>query len=492
MTRLLALCLATPVYAAELSGAIRQAMEGSAAARSAHWGVMVLDADTGETVYQHNAYRLFVPASNVKLFSTALALARLGPDYRFTTTVVAEQKPDADGRVKGSLILVGGGDPNLSGRVLPYEKSAKAGDPMAPIDDLATQIVASGVKRVEGGVVGDDTAYLNAPFPAGWAADDAIWEYGAPVSALTLNDNSFRLTVTPGERTGDLAKLTLAPPLEFYHVDNRVLTVEGGEREIKIDREPGSLHLRVWVTIPRGAAARSHLLGIEEPALFAAAALHDALERRGVTIDKPVAARHRFPNQVRDPEKPEPESRHHAIELARRQSAPLVEDLRITNKVSQNLHAELALRAVARALRGIGSREAGLAEMKVFLAEAGAEENEYQLFDGSGLSRLNLVSPSAVGKLLLYMHRSQHSEQWLSLLPVGGEDGSLADRFAGTPAAGRVRAKTGTLSHVSALSGYIDRLSGGRRIFSILVNNYRGSSGEIRAAIDRICNLLVE
>jgi len=178
--------------------------------------------------------------------------------------------------------------------------------------------------------------------------------------------------------------------------------------------------------------------------------------------------------------------------LASRESAPLVEDLRITAKVSQNLHAEMALRAVARARRRIGSREAGLVEMRTFLEEAGIGRGSYTFADGSGLSRLDLVSPAAVAALLAYVYRSAARDQWLSLLPIGGQDGTLHARFAGSRAAGRIRAKTGSLSHVAALAGYAQRGNGQMLAFSILVNNYNGPAADLTAAIDRICELMVE
>jgi D-alanyl-D-alanine carboxypeptidase/D-alanyl-D-alanine-endopeptidase (penicillin-binding protein 4) len=178
--------------------------------------------------------------------------------------------------------------------------------------------------------------------------------------------------------------------------------------------------------------------------------------------------------------------------LARYTSAPFLEDLRITDKVSQNLHAELALRAVARARRNIGSFEAGREEMRAFLSEAGVEAGAYNLVDGSGLSRLDLVTPAAVVALLRYMYHSAARENWISLLPVGGQDGTLGTRFTSGPAAGRIHAKTGSLSHVSALSGYAERPGGRWVAFSVLVNNYNGPANDIRAVMDRICALIME
>ena len=247
--------------------------------------------------------------------------------------------------------------------------------------------------------------------------------------------------------------------------------------------------MRLWGSLAPGRTL-TETLGIDEPALYAAQAFYDALARRGVTIAGRPVAYHLYPNQVRDLRYGEALEQPEGEEVAVRKSAPLVEDLRITDKVSQNLHAELLLRAVARARRGMGSRAAGLEEMAAFLEEAGIAADGWRFEDGSGLSRLNLVKPRAVVELLRHMYKTP---EWMGLLPVAGEDGTLGTRFGGSAAAGKIHAKTGTLSHVSALSGYAQRRSGGVRTFSILVNNYGSrESAEIRAVMDKICGLMIE
>jgi serine-type D-Ala-D-Ala carboxypeptidase/endopeptidase (penicillin-binding protein 4) len=475
------LWLAHTLAAADLGHKVRALLESSPAARTAFWGIQIVDAESGNTLFQLNQNHFFVPASNTKLFTTALGLVRLGPDYRFQTTVRLDPG--------GSLRLVGGGDPNLSNRAIPYRMGAPSGDPLTAFEELADQVVAYGVQRVAGDLIGDDSAYVWQPFAQGWAVDDPIWDYGAPPSALTINDNLFTLQVRPGPAEGTPAALSLVPPLEFYRIDSRVRTEGGAPRKLTVHREPGSMQLRVWGSIPPGDAGATEVLGIDDPALYAARALAAALTRRGVAIAGRPVAYHVFPNQVPDLKSGSPAPAPAGVEVARRTSAPLVEDLRITAKVSQNLHAELILRAVARARRNIGSREAGLEEMKAFLDEVGVDHDAYSLHDGSGLSRLNLVTPATVVKLLRYMRGREH---WVSLLPVGGEDGTLSSRFGDSPAAGRIHAKTGTLSHVSALSGYAERRDGAVRVFSIIVNNYNGNSSEIRGVMDKICNLMVE
>jgi len=491
----LALALALPAAApaAGLAESIGRLVANSPAARSAFWGVQVVDLKTGRTLYQLNPNHFFVPASNTKLFSIALALARLGPDYTFTTRVMADGAPDAAGVVHGSLHLAGGGDPNLSPRDIPYHMGPATGDPLAAIEELASQVAARGVQRVEGDVIGDDTWYVWQPYPDGWSIEDPEYEYGAPVSALTVGDNTLTLAIRPGEREGDPAVLVLNPALEYYNIDNRIRTSGAAEAgRIRFERAAHTFELQLWGAIALGGRGHDLLLGIEDPALYAALALRQALEKRGIAVTGEARARHQYPNTISDlrqaaaaPAAPE------GAELARRTSAPLVEDLRITAKVSQNLHAEMALRAVARARRNIGSREAGLAEMEDFLSEAGIASTAYSIHDGSGLSRSNLVTPAAVVKLLRHMYAGARRDDWISLLPVGGQDGTLSSRFGGA-AAGRIHAKTGSLSHVNALSGYALRANGDWVAFSILVNNANAPAGEIRAVIDRICTLILD
>jgi len=487
------LALVQAASAASLADRIQVLLNGSPGAKSAFWGVQAVDLSTGKTLYQVNADRFFIPASNTKLFTTAMALTRLGPDFTFQTRVLASAAPDDAGRIAGDLRLLGGGDPNLSARAIPYQKGPITGNPLIAIEDLADQIAAKHITRISGNIIGNDSWYVWEPYAPGWGLDDPLYDYGAPVSALTLHDNTLALNIVAGAHEGDLAVLTLKPAIEYYRIDNRIRTVAaGGERRIHYDRPAGMLDLELWGTIPMGSRPEDLLLGIEDPAEFAAMALRQALESRGITVDGKAIVHHLSPNEVPNlMQGPAPEPAA-GTELARRTSAPLVEDLRITDKVSQNLHAELALRAVARARRNLGSREAGLAELKDFLAEAGVEPDQYAINDGSGLSRQNLVTPATVIKLLRFMYQSPARANWISLLPIGGQDGTLSNRFVEQSVTGRVHAKTGSVSHVSALSGYFQRAGGHWVAFSILVNNFNRPAGEIRAVMDRICATIME
>jgi serine-type D-Ala-D-Ala carboxypeptidase/endopeptidase (penicillin-binding protein 4) len=480
-----ALWLSGAGMAAPAGQEITKLLEGSPTASRAFWGIQIVNLTKAESVFSLNADRLFVPASNAKLFTAALALERLGPDFRFHTRVLGDAGPDPAGQIHGPLRLVGGGDPNLSARTLPYRIGPATGNPLAAIEDLADQIAAHGVKRVTGGIIGDDTWYVWEPYPVGWALDDTEYDYGAPVSALTVNDNTFALTVQPSARVGELANIFLTPPLEYYEIDNRVETVGAGETKLHVDRKAGSRQLKIWGALPLHMPGESMVLAIDDPAEYAARALRQALENRGIPVAGEISVHHRFPNQQARDDEPA------GFELARRDSAPLIDDLGITAKVSQNLHAELALRAVARARRQVASREAGLEEMKQYLGELGIGAEDYAFHDASGLDRSDLVTPRSIVQLLQHMYASPFRDKWIGLLPVGGQDGTLSARFLDGPAAGRIHAKTGTLSHVTSLSGYVERRDGDWLAFSILVNNHNGPA-EVRSIVDRICTLIVE
>ncbi len=453
------------------------------AARRATWGIHAVEASTGRVLYSRNAGVPVTPASNTKLFSTALGLLKLGKDYRFETRVLAVARPQ-NGRIRGDLRLVGGGDPTLSARAVPYTKGPIEGDPLKPLAELADQVAAAGVRVVEGDLIGDDTHWPWAPYPDGWAVGDMVWEYGAPVSALTLNDNALSLTIRPGKKAGEAAEAMLRPAVEYYTIHNTLRTVEGAERRITVDREPGSKVLEIGGTAPPNGGAASQLIAVDDPALFAAQAFAQLLRARGVTLLGTVRAAHRMPQQ--------PYLEPEGVELAKRVSPPLIEILRVIDKVSQNLHAEMVLREVGMKTRGKGTVEAAQKELAEVLAAAGASKEEFDFEDGSGLSRRTLVSPAAITSLLRYMYTNGSGEGYWSLLPVAGEDGTLASRFKEFPQAGAIRAKTGSLSHVAALSGYAG-LDPARRIaFSIVANGATAPASAVRTVIDKIAVAILE
>jgi len=483
---------------------------------SAHWGIDVLDPTSGKVIYSLNPDHLFLPASNTKLLTTAAALAIAGPDYRIHTTVETTGKLDAQGRLLGDLVIVGRGDANISGRVLPYQlKTERISPPTQVLEELADQIVQKGVKIVDGDLIGDDTFYAAQRYGEGWALDDLQWIDGAPVSALSFNDNLIFLKIHPGEQIGEKALVTMDPDNNSYEVDNRVVTSAAGvDRKIGLHRDPGSPKVVLWGSIPLGDAGLSEAISIDDPAQFTADLFRGILEKRGITLTGKTRARHGELAQFFDQPAPpvagtaarnsrrccmgasDASTAASAVAvaqiLAEHVSLPLLEDVRVTNKASQNLHAELLLRLIGRLKGGVGSFEDGSAARRQFLLNAGLRGDEFYLLDGSGLSRRDLITPAAVVQLLIYASRQTWGAAFEQTLPVAGADGSLAERFLNTPAGGLVHAKTGTLSHVNALSGYGETRSGRRLVFSIFCNNHNLPSAKVVAAIDSIVVLLVK
>lgn len=480
---LIGIVLSSAALAADLASKLDQMIDATRVLSRAFVGMRVVKLSDGQVLYSsRNADRLFVPASNMKLFTTALALSKLGDDYRLTTQIGSRVAIDSSGTLPGDLVLLGGGDPSLSGREYPYQihTAPAAFYSFRAIDEMADQLVAHGLKRVDGNIVGDDTRYVWEPQPGPWSSDSAMQDYGAPVSALIVNDNSFAVTIRPAAHAGDLAGITLAPAFENFVIDNRVITTARGERKIEYYRSAAGNELHIWGSIPKTDSGYAQELAVGDPALYAAQVLQAALLERGVAIHGNAVAEHRFPDEANATPTALP------LIFAQHQSPPLFDLLQVVDKVSQNLHAEIFLREAAVASGRAGTREAGLSVMQAFLAGIGIAPGEYQFSDGSGLSRDTLVSPAAITKLLAYMNTTPHRDQWFNLLPIGGEDGTLETRFRGHPEARAIHAKTGTLDHVKALSGYADTREYGRVAFSLIVNNFEEPSPAVTKAIDEL------
>jgi D-alanyl-D-alanine carboxypeptidase/D-alanyl-D-alanine-endopeptidase (penicillin-binding protein 4) len=434
-------------------------------ARRADWGILVTDERTGQTLYALHPNHYFTPASNAKLFTASLALAELGPDYRWRTTLETAGHVEPDGTLDGNLVLVGRGDPNLSNRVFPYGESVQVdGPPEKVIADMVDQVVARGVKRITGGIVADDSYFTYERYPPGWNVDDMTADYGAPVSAIVIDDNDLEIDVAPGPRIGAPAPVWAVPWAAFYHFIDHVTTVRPGlDAQLSLEREPDSFDITVTGRVPVGSPTQESWIAIEQPARYAASLVKHLLVERGVQVDGGTWAEHLLPDQTPTP----PPARQ---VLAEHESPTLAEAVRYMLKVSQNLHAECLLRTVAHERTGVGSLENGLAVEQEFLARLGIAD-DVAFYDGSGLSRYDLVTPYAVVSLLRYDARQSWAQVLHDSLPIAGIDGTLEGRMGRTLAAGRVYAKTGSLVHDNALSGYATTLRGRKIVFSILVNN---------------------
>ena len=433
-------------------------------AAKGEWGLLIVDAQSGQILYQRNADSYFVPASNMKLFTTALALAKLGPSYRFRTTIEALANPSPNGKLAGSLFLVGRGDPDLSNRKYPFDhKEEFDGAPEKVLAELADAIVAKGVKEIDGNIVGDDSYFPRERYPNGWEIDDMVWEYGAAVSSIVVDDNTVNLTLTPGQKAGDPVTFVVEPATPEFLVENSVVTSAAGVKsDLTLKREPGSNVVQIIGTLPARSTPRKLTLAIQEPALHAAAMLKRLLEDRGVKITGNAAALHLPPGP------PPNEAR---VVLAEHTSIPLSDSVKLINKISQNLHTEMLLRTAARQ-NGVWETPDDLAKFPGdFYASAGIVPGDIVQTDGSGLSRHDLVTPRALVSLLLFAQKQPWFAPYYDSLPIAGVDGSLEDRMKNTAAAGRVHAKTGSVEHVRTRTGFAELPSGRRLIFSFLSNN---------------------
>ncbi len=406
----------------------------------------------------------------MKLVTTAAALDLFGPDARLRTTVETTGRLDGGGRILGDVYLVGRGDPDLSGRF--------AGDnELAVFEELAEALRAAGVRRIEGRVVGHEGAFTGDRRGSDWGWEDLTWSYGAEVSALSFNDNTVELKLLPGERALDPVLLEMSPRSSYYSVVSTALTTSAGaKRDLTLVRDPGSNRIRITGVLPIGETWEGRV-ALEDPARYAATVFAEVLEAKGIRVTGPVAT----------------SSDSLALEsrvLAAHESPTFSEMLKVVNKESQNLHAEMLLRLLGQRTSGEGSVAAGHEAVQAFLARLGVAA-DWGLEDGSGLSRSDLVPPRGLVALLAAMARHPMAAPFRESLAVMGVDGTLKSRLKGTPAEGRIQAKTGTLRLVNALAGYATRPAGEPLVFSIVVNNHNLPGHEAVAAIDEISQLLV-
>jgi serine-type D-Ala-D-Ala carboxypeptidase/endopeptidase (penicillin-binding protein 4) len=477
-------------------------MNNSPAVQRGEVGYKFVDLQTGETVAECNPGKFYTPASNTKLYTAAMALVRLGPNYKFQTELRTRGAWQPGQTAISDLELVGGGDPNLSGRVLPYQPDSTSGNPLRAIDELADKLAAAGIHEVDGDVIGVSTRYPGELYPDGWTIDDSLYSYGAPVSALTINDNTISIGLRPTS-PGDLAEIELRPALNHFLILNEVVTDASNAAAIHITRAPGSNEVVLWGTLGQntpppdehrvtdmpGVLWREDL-AMDDPALFAAEALCNALRDRGILVRGEPRSEYRALSEVQATG----ESAADGTLLAVRESPPLWEAIQIIDKVSQNLHAEMLFREVAQVTRGIGTIQAAREERQAFLGEIGItpDGSGLALDDGSGLARQDLTTPESTVALLRYMWQRPDREIWLQSLPIGGTDGTLEHRFQGIAGAEHIHAKTGSLSHVHTLSGYIETEPQKWLAFSVMVNATVSHSADVLEFIDRLCALFLE
>ncbi|HEX2251220.1 MAG TPA: D-alanyl-D-alanine carboxypeptidase/D-alanyl-D-alanine-endopeptidase [Gemmatimonadales bacterium] len=445
------------------------------------WGIALVD-QSGQLLYGQNHSRMFVPASNAKLVVAAAAAALLPSDWRVKTSVYGG--PVLGGVLQSDLILYGRGDPTMGRRCYALDSTA-AGvcdlDPFTRFRQLAEHLRSRGIRSIAGDIVGDGSYFERILIHPNWESFDLNWWYAAPVTALGFNDNSVDFDWQPGPAVGTPAVITLSPDLGDIDFENRTQTVApGGESDVgdRFFRQPGTL--RIWAegTVELNHPRRTESFALPDPNLYAAKALRKSLIDAGIavlgtsrsTTDSLLYARMRA-----------------SPPLAEVESRPLRDWIFPIMNTSQNWFAEMLLKQLGKQFGKGGSWPEGLAVARRFLIDSvRVDSTQFSLSDGSGLSSSNLVSPLVFTQLLRYMRRHPRYNTFAAGLPQAGLVGSLRSRFLGTGLSGKVRAKTGSISRVQSLSGYIERGAGGPLMFSILANHHAEPSRTMMAAIDSV------
>jgi serine-type D-Ala-D-Ala carboxypeptidase/endopeptidase (penicillin-binding protein 4) len=453
----------------------------SAEFKMGRWGVAVLSLRDGKLIYQRNGNELFTPASNMKVYTTAVALDFLGADYHWRTSVYSDSAPDANGTINGDVVLYGRGAPDLV--------AANKNENFNSLEELASALAKRGVKRVRGNVIGDESYFRGEPIGEGWQWNDLQWYFGAEASALTINGNSADISITSPAKLGDKPTITSSDVDGYIQITNNIATIErGGKFKIGVQRGLSDNNVVVWGEFPLGARGYGVNLSVHRPALWAAQLFIRALKAQGITVDGVPKAR--------DSKTPETErfKTDGKQELAAVISKSLGEIVRVTNKLSVNLYAELILRTLGRERgsmlssqelpgRERGDEEAGTDIVRLWLSRSGIKTNGLAIHDGSGLSRLNLVTPQATVRLLEAIRRTYSGEIFTDSLPIAAKDGTLVGRLQ--PVSERVFAKTGALIYDNSLSGYLKTSTGQLLVFSVFCNDFDSHGGATRL-IDRL------
>ena len=468
-----------------LSNTVTDTIE-TATFEGAFWGIHVVNLRSNEVLYSRNADRLFVPASNVKLFTTAAALDQLGPEYRYRTTVYADGDLE-DGTLKGNLIVRGAGDPTIGG----HEQRR---DPTQVFRRWADSLKQRGITHVAGNIIGDDTRIDETPLGHGWSWTDITYAYSAEMGGLVFNENTVDLEVE-GRQVGAPARITWSPfRTDYVEVINRSRTVPYREEEDdEYQRTIGTNTIHVTSRLhPNGEDSES--ITVTNPTLYFTHVLRSTLLQEGISVDGRTA-------DLDDPGLAVNYDRADVRRVASYRSPPLSEIVQTLNHESQNLYAEQLLRTLAAEVPPEtdedlppGSAELGVEAVRKTLVRADVDTSRVQLVDGSGLSRQNMVRPQSIVRVLQYMWLHDDpavSDAFYDALPEGGRDGTLEYRFQGqAPARTNVRAKTGTLSNTSSLSGFVTSGAGAPLAFSIVSNHHMADSDQVRDAQDVIVNAL--
>lgn len=426
-----------------------------------HAGIAVYDLNEKAFLYRHNAQRTYVPASNLKLFTTIAALDKLGPDYQWKTEVYASGRLLPSGVLNGDLIVKGYGDPGLS---------------VEDLQGIAAALKEKGLTQVNGDLLVDDSYFDDVRLGPGWMWDDEPYGYSAQLSALAVHKNSITVTVTPAKQAGEAPTLTMEPDTSYIRLVNNLKTVEGTTSEVSVERPRGTNTVVFSGTIGIQAQPYQEDVTMEDPALFVAEVWKRQLAAAGITL-RPQAKTAKTAVTT-------------GVPLHTHLSKPLSELLVELNKESDNFYAEMLLKTLGATQKGEGSAKAGSEVVADVLKRAGVDAG-YQQVDGSGLSRFNWITAEQMVKLLAFVQEQEYRDALETSLPIAGVDGTLKSRLQGTPAERNVIAKTGSMGGVNSLSGYVTAKNGHKLAFSILINGIYKSK-YARDLQDQIAILLAQ
>ena len=448
-------------------------------------GVKVVSLTSGKVVFEENAEKYFMPASNMKNFTVATAIEKLTPDFRFVTSIYAASLPDVDGTIKGDLRIFGRGDVSMATRF-------NGGDPLKSLDPLVDKIVQTGVKKIEGDIVADDSYFRGFAIPVTWEWDDLQWWHGTEISSLPLNESVVVVSVTPGP-VGYACTVKVTPYNPVMRITNSCMTAAAGSRKtLNVHKRLDQNILDITGALPLNDRGFNDQIAVSRPAELLAALLRQRLIEKGIA----VAGNYRY-------ERRSDASMPSGVEIAKLESAPFASITANTLKPSQNMFTETLLWTLGEQERNASaapggatpvstadSSELGLAVVKRFLTSIGVAPDGIVQYDGSGLSRHDLITPAAVVQLYSYMGKqSRYSQVWRDSLTIGGVDGTLRNRFRGTRAAANVRGKTGTIDQVSALSGYVKTATGEELAFSMIVNGVVSNPARVSLLDEMVLHL---
>lgn len=446
---------------------------GDKSFNNAVWGVMVKSLKTGEVIYRRNADKLFTPASNMKLFTSAAAFLSLGSNYKYQTSFMGNGE-FLRGTLKGDLIIQGSGDPTFSNRF--YSSSKKI------FEDWADTLKAKGIYEITGDIYGDDSAFDNIGFGKGWHLDyESSW-FASPSSALSFNDNIIEIRIEPSEINFP-AKVSIDPDTRFVTILPKVLTAdESAESNIKAARVRGTNLITVSGQIAKGTKTITEHVSISNPSLYFLTVLREVLEKSGIVIRGKI---------VRLDEADKNIDQNNLVPIFNHTSVPLRLIIREMNKNSNNFYAEQILKTIGLEENDLGTVDNGVKTSKILFNDMGINSESMVLADGSGLSRLNLVTPRQIINLLTYMYKHEDFIKYYESLPIAGIDGTMADRMKRTVAQNNVHAKPGYNEFVSSLSGYLKTISGEPLVFSMIVNNYLTPPALANYIHDNVCQRLI-